>query len=83
MQPNPGWSVRRINPRPRGLEPDFGRNCKFNEKNEEHRQIRSGIEFGNGLTRMATVEEKREGQKEVGFEVLSEVNMAYRTALVP
>ncbi|KAK0645378.1 S-adenosyl-L-methionine-dependent methyltransferase [Cercophora newfieldiana] len=56
---------------------------KFNEENEEHRKVRSWIEFGNGLTRMATVEEKRDGLKKVGFEVLGEENMAYRSAPVP
>lgn len=45
-------------------------NSKFDNKNKEHRQIRRGIEHGNGLPDLATVEECEEAARKVGFVVL-------------
>ncbi|KAM7213988.1 S-adenosyl-L-methionine-dependent methyltransferase [Rhypophila decipiens] len=62
---------------------DFAMTEKFDETIAEHRKIRNCIEFGNGISKMPWVPEMRESVKQVGFELLDEENMAYRSSPAP
>ena len=43
---------------------------KYDEKNEEHKKIKYGIEIGNGLPPMNTKEEILNAMKRVGFKII-------------
>lgn len=56
---------------------------KYDDTNENHRQIRRGIEFGNGISRMVGVDVADKALSDVGFELLHREDLAQRGDSVP
>ena len=56
---------------------------KYNPSNPRHREIRLGIEQGNGIANMVKVEEGHRAIKAAGFELQHAEDMALRPDLIP
>jgi len=55
---------------------EWGMTDKYDEKNEEHRRIKHGIEEGNGLPTLIRNGEILEAARKAGFEVVEEFDVA-------
>lgn len=56
---------------------------KFDETNAKHREIAYGIEIGDGIPKMYSVNVARAALKKVGFEILEEDDLAHKGDAVP
>jgi sterol 24-C-methyltransferase len=56
---------------------------KYDATNPHHREIRLGIEQGNGISNMVKVEEGHRGIKAAGFELQHAEDLARRPDLIP
>lgn len=55
----------------------------YDNDNVEHRNIRLGIEVGNGISNMVTISEGVSAMKEAGFELLHHEDLAARPDAIP
>jgi sterol 24-C-methyltransferase len=56
---------------------------KWNPKIPLHKEIAHGIEVGDGIAQMRTIRDARKALKTVGFDVLSDEDLADRPDDVP
>ena len=55
----------------------------YDNSNVEHRNIRLGIEVGNGISNMVTISEGLTAMKDAGFELLHHEDLASRPDSIP